>query len=41
MMFAAKKLTAVFVIAGLAMGSAYARDTTLNLPFNDAVAKAK
>lgn len=39
-MLAAKKLTAVLLVAGLGMGTAYARDTTHNLPFNDAVAKA-
>lgn len=39
-MFTAKKISAALVITSLAISSAYARDTTHNLPFNDAVTKA-
>lgn len=39
-MLNAKTLSVVFMVAGLGMGSAYARDSTLNLAFNEAVAAA-
>lgn len=39
-MLATKKLMLLVVLTAAGMGAAYARDTTLNLPFAEAVARA-